>query len=100
MRDDRQIDGRQHGLTRAKGDRRSAEQDLLGALRDDAETQVVDAVQGFGGCLPSVKRQRRNGGVVVAGGLGKVPDGSSQVARCRQHGRLSRRLGHHWQPRV
>lgn len=51
MRDDRRIDGRQHGLARAKADLRSSERDLLGALRDDAETQVVDAVQGFGGCL-------------------------------------------------
>ena len=88
MRDDREIDGRQHGLPRAVVDRLAAEQDLLVALRDDAETQVVDAVQGFGWRLAAVQRERRNGGVVVAVGLGKAPDGASQDARRRNIGRL------------
>ena len=83
MRDDGEIDGRQHGLPRAVVDRLAPEQDLLVALRDDAETQVVDAVQGFGWRLAAVERERRNGGGVVAVGLGKAPDGASQDARRR-----------------
>ena len=83
MRDDREIDGRQHGLPRAVVDGLAPEQDLLVALRDDAEAQVVDAVQGFGWRLAAVQRERRNGGVVVAVGLGKAPDGASQGARRR-----------------
>ena len=87
MRDDREIDGRQHGLPRAVVDRLAPEQDLFVALRDDAESQVVDAVQGFGWRLAAVQRQRRNGGGVVAVGLGKAPDGASQDARRRSIGR-------------
>jgi hypothetical protein len=41
MRDDRQIDGREHGLTRAVVDHLVPEHDLLAALRDDAQTQAV-----------------------------------------------------------
>ena len=83
MRDDREIDGRQHGLPRAVVDRLAAEQDLLVALRDDAEPQVVDAVQGFGWRLAAMQRERRNRGGVIAVGLGKAPDGASQGARRR-----------------
>jgi hypothetical protein len=48
MRDDREIDRRQHGLPRAVVDRLVPKQDLLVAFRDDAKAQVVNAVQGFG----------------------------------------------------
>ena len=45
MGDDREIDGRQHGLPRAVVDRLAPEQNLLVALCDDAESQVVNAMQ-------------------------------------------------------
>jgi hypothetical protein len=48
------------------------------ALRDDAETQVVDAVEWFAWRTSSVQRQRRNGGVVIPVGLGKAPDSASE----------------------
>ena len=89
MRDDGEIDGRQHGLSRTVVDRLASEQDLLVALRDDAKTQVVDAVQGFGRRLAAVQRQRRNGSGVVAVGLGKASDGASQDARRRTHRMIS-----------
>ena len=87
MRDDREIDRRQHGLPRTVGDRLAAEQNLLVALRDDAEAQVVDAVEWFAWRTASVQRQRRNGGVVVAVGLGKAPDRAREDAR-RRHIRM------------
>jgi hypothetical protein len=87
MRDDREIDGRQHGVPRAVVDRLAAEQDLLVALRDDAETQAVDAVQGFGWRPAAMQRERRNRSGVVPVGLGKAPDDLSQRA-CR--GRVGR----------
>src|SRR4029450_1280084 len=58
MGDNREGDGRQHGLRRAVVDRLASEQDLLVALRDDAESQVVDAMQGFGGRLATMERER------------------------------------------
>ena len=88
MRDDREIDRRQHGLPRTVVNRLAAEQNLLVTLRDDAEAQVVDAVERFGWRTASVQRQRRNGGVVVAVGLGKAPDGASEDVRCRNIGRF------------
>ena len=78
MRDDREIDRRQHGLPRPVVDRLAPEQHLLVALRDDAQSQVVDAVQGFGWRPATVERERRNGGRVVTVGLGKAIDGASQ----------------------
>ena len=86
MRDDREIDGGEHGLPRAVVDRLVAEQDLLVALRHHAETQVVDAVQGLGWSRPAVQGERRNAGVVVAVGLDKAPDGASQRAYRRTVG--------------
>jgi hypothetical protein len=80
MRDDRKIDRRQHGLPRTVVDRIATEQDLLAALRDDAQAQVVDAVEWCAWRIAPMQRQRRNGGVVVAVGLGKAPDGASEVA--------------------
>jgi len=88
MRDDRQIDGCQHGLTRAIVDRIRAEQDLLAALRHDAKTKVEDAVQGLGGRFAAVQGQGRDGGVVVAVGLGNLRDGPSQAARRRPLARV------------
>jgi hypothetical protein len=78
MRDDREIDGRQHGLPRAIAGRLAPEQHLLVALRDDAESQVVDAMQRFGWRLATMERERRNGGRVVAVGLGNATDRASQ----------------------
>ena len=88
MRDDRQIDGREHGLARTVADRLVTEQDLLVALRHHAETKVVDAVQGLGWSRPAVQGERRNAGVVVAVGLDKAPDGASQRAYRRTVGRI------------
>src|SRR4030095_2775128 len=80
-------------------ERLAAEQDLLAALRDDAETQVVDAVQGFGWRLAPVQRERWNRGGVVPVGLGKAPDGLSQRARRRRfERRWARLLGHAQSP--
>jgi hypothetical protein len=85
MRDDREIDRRQHGLPRTVIDRVTAKQDLLGALRDDTQAQVVDAVEWFAWRTAPVQRQRRDAGVVVAVGLGKTPDGASEDVR---HGNI------------
>jgi hypothetical protein len=79
VRDDREIDGRQHGLARAVVDRLAAEQHLLVALRDDAEAQVVNAMQRLGGRVAAMERERRNDRRVVAVGLGKAFDGASQA---------------------
>ena len=99
MRDDGEIDGREHRLPRAVVDRLAAEQDLLVTLRDDAEPQVVDAVQGFGWCLAPMQRERRNGGGMVPVGLGKTADGLSQPDRRRRFGRVwPRLLGHAQSP--
>ena len=88
MRDDREIDGRQHRLPRAVVDRLVAKQHLLVALCDDAEPQVVDAVQGLGWRLATMQREGWNRSGVIAVGLGKAPDGASQGARCRRLGRV------------
>ena len=83
MRDDREIDRRQHGLPRAIPGRLAPEQHLLVALRDDAESEVVDAMQRLGWCLTTMERERRNGGGVIAVGLGKATDRVSQGGRRR-----------------
>src|SRR5579862_3239760 len=80
VRDDRQIDRREHRSTRAVIDHLVPEHDLLGALCDDAQTQAVDAVQGFGWRTSPVDRERWNGSDVVTVGLGNIADGVSQAA--------------------
>ena len=59
----------------------------IGAV-NDAEPQVVDAVQGLGWRLATMQRQRRNRSGVVPVGLGKPRDSSRQSARCRNLGPL------------
>ena len=95
MRDDRKIDGREHGLPRTVVDRLLAEQDLLVALRHHAETKVVDAVQWLGWFRSAVQGERRNAGVVVAVSLDKAPDGASQRAYRRNVGRMWLSLSQH-----
>ena len=54
MRNDGEIDGRQHRLPRTVVDGLTAEQDLLVSLCDNAEPQVVDAVQGLSWCVATM----------------------------------------------
>lgn len=98
MRDDRQIDGRQHGLPRAVVDRFTSEQNLFVTLRDHTKTQVVDTVQGFAWRPAAMERERRNGSAVVAVGLGKTRNGASQGLHRRRLGRVSPRLLGHERP--
>src|SRR6185437_420342 len=81
VRHDRQIDRREHRSTGAVIDYLVPEHDLLGALCDDAQSQAVDAVQGFGWRTPPVERERGNGSGVVTVGLGKATEGISQSAQ-------------------
>ena len=85
---DRQVDGRQHRLRWPVVDRLASELDLLVALRDHAETQVVDAVQRLGRSRAAVQCECRNGGVVVAVALGKPRNRSRKSARSRSLERL------------
>jgi hypothetical protein len=61
-------------LPRGVVDHLVPQQHLLAALRDHAQAQAVDAMEGLGRRPAPVERERGNGGSVVAVGLGKTFD--------------------------
>ena len=83
MRNDRQIDRQQHGLTRAVVEDFATYRDLLAALRRDRQTKRVNTIHRPSRCIAAVKRERRKSCHMITGAADVTRDSLRQPVNCR-----------------
>ena len=67
-------------MSSAEADHLIREEHLLAALRDDAKSETVNAMQWLGGCPAAMEAERRNGSGMVAVELGNASDRTRKSA--------------------